>query len=148
MEKKAEVASNFKRIKFFEQDQIEDLAAVKAKASGLKPGAKPEDVKSTEKTIQDITVIHMIYLDMFFLFLGSPTPKPGEAPVPIEYFYLTKNLSVKQEFRIHTQTHYVDKFISYQKGMKLLISMGRDVVQNPATGQVDDYGYVVKVWDF
>ena len=71
----------------------------------------------------------MIYLDMFFLFLGTPSTKPGETPqqFPIEYFYLTKNLSIKEEFRIHTQTLYVDKFISYQKGMKLLISMGRDV---------------------
>jgi hypothetical protein len=81
-----------------------------------------------EKTIQDITVIHMIYLDMFFLFLGTPTPKPGETPqMPVEYFYLTKNLSIKAEFKIHSQTLYVDKFISYKKGMKLLISMGRDV---------------------
>ena len=72
----------------------------------------------------------MIYLDMFFLFLGTPSGKPGETPhqFSIEYFYLTKNLSIKEEFRIHTQTLYVDKFISYQKGMKLLISMGHDVV--------------------
>lgn len=52
---------------------------------------------------------------MFFLFLGTPAPRPGDVDTqqPIEYFYLTKNLQVKSEFRIHTQTFYVDKFISY-----------------------------------
>ena len=45
------MASNFKRIKFFEQDQIEDLAAV-AKAKAIK-GMKPEESKlaTGEKTI-------------------------------------------------------------------------------------------------
>ena len=46
------MASNFKRIKFFEQDQIEDLAAV-AKAKAAKGGMKPEESKlaTGEKTI-------------------------------------------------------------------------------------------------
>lgn len=41
----------------------------------------------------------MIYLDMFFLFLGTPMmppQQPGEPPVFVtEYFYLTKNMQVK-----------------------------------------------------
>lgn len=105
-----------------------------------------------ERTIQDVNVIHMIYLDMFFLFLGTPvmpTPQPGETPqYATEYFYLTKNLQIKQEFKIHTQTVYVDKFISYQKGMKLLISLGHDYAYNQATQTVEDLGWIVKIWDF
>lgn len=66
----------------------------------------------------------MIYLDMFFLFLGSDKLKQGEPFA--ETLYLTKNLVVKQEFRIHNETLYVDKFINYQKGMKLIVSMGKD----------------------
>jgi hypothetical protein len=31
--------------------------------------------------------------------------------------------------------------------MKYLISMGRDVVTS-AAGQVEDYGWIVKIWDF
>lgn len=137
------MASNFKRIRFFECDQIEDASAA-VKAKGAK-GAS-EVVASKERTIQDVNVIHMIYLDMFFLFLGTPVPKAGEQAYPIEYFYLTKNLSIKSEFRIHTQTFYVDKFISYQKGMKLLISMGRDI--SNTSGQPEDLGWIVKIWDF
>lgn len=92
----------------------------------------------------------MIYLDMFFLFLGTEAPKPGETPqqFPIEYFYLTKNMQIKSEFRIHTQTFYVDKLINYQKGMKLLISMGRDVSINAISNQPEDLGWIVKIWDF
>ncbi len=83
---------------------------------------------SSTKTIQDILVLKMVYLDMFFLFLGREKMKnPGNATGDMnEYFYLTKSLQVKSEFKIHTQTHYVDKFINYQKGLKLLISMGVD----------------------
>lgn len=81
------LASNFKRIRFFECDQIEDQ---KAKAVGKKGEMPVADPNSKERTIQDVNVIHMIYLDMFFLFLGTPPAKAGE--FPIEYFYLTKNL--------------------------------------------------------
>lgn len=35
----------------------------------------------------------MIYLDMFFLFLGKDSKKGG--PDALESFYLTKNLQVK-----------------------------------------------------
>ena len=51
----------------------------------------------------------MIYLDMFFLFLGS---KRDGDPAQ-QYFYLTKNMQIKSEFKIHHQTLYVDKFINY-----------------------------------
>jgi hypothetical protein len=43
---------------------------------------------------------------------------------------------------------YVDKFISYQKGMKLLISLGHDYAYNAATQAMDDLGWIVKIWDF
>ena len=48
------------------------------------------------KSIQDINVLKMIYLDMFFLFLGRK--KVGDST---EHFYLTKNLQIKSEFKIH-----------------------------------------------
>ena len=79
------MASNFKRIKFFQQDQIEDPLAAAAKSG--KRGEESKQVmpsaKPGERTIQDVNVIHMIYLDMFFLFLGTPvmpTPLPCETP--------------------------------------------------------------------
>ena len=52
----------------------------------------------------------MVYLDMFFLFLGKDARKKDDQT---EYFYLTKNLQVKNEFKIHQRTFYVDKFINY-----------------------------------
>ncbi len=55
-------------------------------------------------------------------------------------------MQIKQEFKIHTQTVYVDKFISNQKGMKLLISLGRDI--SFAAVQPEDLGWIVKIWDF
>ena len=70
------MASNFKRIRFFECDQIEELGASKG-AKGKKEETKASDA-SKERSIQDVSVIHMIYLDMFFLFLGTPAPKAGE----------------------------------------------------------------------
>lgn len=60
---------------------------------------------------------------MFFLFLGNDPKNPSDNS---EYFYLTKNLQIKGDFKIHTKTQYVDKFINYQKGMKSLISLGLD----------------------
>ncbi len=90
-------------------------------------------------------MLRMIYLDMFFLFLGKDSKKGG--PDALESFYLTKNLQIKQEFRIHHETFYVDKFINYQKGMKLLISLGKDVFMNEA-GEIEDQCQLIKLWDF
>jgi hypothetical protein len=71
------MASNFKRIRFFECDQIEDLST-KSSAKGKK-GEESKVIETSQgRTIQDVNVIHMIYLDMFFLFLGTPAPRPGE----------------------------------------------------------------------
>lgn len=56
------MASSFKRIKLFSQDPIE-------------PAQQPSG-KEELKTIEDVHVIHMIYLDMFFFFLGNPRPTP------------------------------------------------------------------------
>ena len=87
----------------------------------------------------------MIYLDMFFLFLGCDKGKIGEPHS--ESLYLTKNLQIKQEFKIHNETFYVDKFINYQKGMKVLISMGKDLFLNEL-GKEEDRCFIIKVWDF
>ncbi len=94
--------ASFKRIRFFECDQIEDLtaaAANKAQPKGrVAPGQKEESKASTdpkERTIQDLQVVHMIYLDMFFLFLGREIKKgetPGSQPSTLESLFLTKNL--------------------------------------------------------
>ena len=66
------------------------------------------------KSIQDIDILKMIYLDMFFLFLGQEKMRAGQdMRDETEYFYLTKNLQVKSEFKIHHGTLYIDKFINY-----------------------------------
>jgi hypothetical protein len=77
------MASNFKRIKFFQQDQIEDPLAAANKNAKRGEEVKQMVTKPSERTIQDVNVIHMIYLDMFFLFLGTPVmppTAPGETP--------------------------------------------------------------------
>lgn len=93
-------------------------------------------------------VLKMVYLDMFFLFLGRDKRKTMEGNGDLnEYFYLTKSLQVKSEFKIHTQTHYIDKFINYQKGLKLLISMGVDQNYSETSGTEDSI-QIIKIWDF
>ena len=129
------MASSFKRIKLFSQDPIDQ---------------PPQNNSKQEfKTIEDVQVIHMIYLDMFFFFLGTPklTPLPdGTMPqFAKEYFYFTKNMQIRQEYKIHTQTVYIDKF--NRGGDKKIVSLGRDVnYNNPQVPE--DMGWIVKVWDF
>ena len=85
----------------------------------------------------------MIYLDMFFLFLGKDIKRIDQT----ESLFLTKNLQIKSEFKVHHETLYVDKFINYQKGMKLLISMGKDNFVNDFD-KIEDSTYIIKIWDF
>ena len=95
----------------------------------------------------------MIYLDLYFFFVGIPPIKPnpdGSMPTfATEYFYLTKNLGIIKTFQIHSQALYVDKFVISNERMvkKELISMGRDInFQNPLAPE--DFGWIVKVWTF
>jgi len=56
-------------------------------------------------------------------------------------------MQIKSEFRIHNVTLYVDKFINYSKGLKLLISLGVDYNMNNPSGQEESV-QVIKIWDF
>lgn len=51
-------------------------------------------------------------------------------------------MQIRQQYKIHTQTIYIDKFI--RLGEKKIVSLGRDINLNTQ----EDMGYVVKVWDF
>ena len=91
----------------------------------------------------------MIYLDMFFFFLGTPPVAPledGSTPqFSSEYFYFTKNMQILNEYKIHTSTIYIDKF--NRNGNKMIISLGRDInYTNPQLPE--DMGWIFKVWDF
>ena len=48
--------------------------------------------------MQDIHVLRMVYLDMFFMFLGRETNSDGETS---EYLYLTKSMEISKKWMIH-----------------------------------------------
>jgi hypothetical protein len=133
------MASSFKRIKLFQQDPIDQPNS--SSSSSLS--------KQEQKTVQDVEVIHMIYLDMFFFFLGTPPVQPledGSMPAfATEYFYFTKNMQILNEYKIHTSTVYIDKFT--RNGNKMIISLGRDINYTNLQ-QPEDMGWIFKIWDF
>jgi hypothetical protein len=92
--------------------------------------------------MQDIHIMRMVYMDMFFLFLGRETDSEDNS---WEFLYLTKSMEISKKWMIHHQTLYIDKVVS--NGMKLLYTFGIDCGYNE-NGELQDKAYVIKIWDF
>ena len=92
--------------------------------------------------MQDIHIMRMVYMDMFFLFLGRETDSEENS---WEFLYLTKSMEISKKWMIHHQTLYIDKVVS--NGMKLLYTFGIDCGFNE-NGELQDKAYVIKIWDF
>jgi hypothetical protein len=84
----------------------------------------------------------MVYLDMFFLFLGRETSADGDVS---EYLYLTKSMEISKKWMIHHGAFYIDKVV--RQDMKLLYTCGVDCGWNE-NGEMQDKAYVIKIWDF
>ena len=88
----------------------------------------------------------MIFLDHYFLFLGSKYVDNSDHSV--EYLYLTKNMVVhnaSNPFMIHHQSHFIQKVVNNRH--KLLITMGKDRQYNESGG-FEEEALFIKIWDF
>jgi hypothetical protein len=66
----------------------------------------------------------MMQIDMNFLFLGQSRLLAGEN-VQSESLFFSKNMQIVKEFKIHSSTVYLEKFIV--NGNKMIISLGLDI---------------------
>lgn len=55
----------------------------------------------------------MLFFDMFFLFHGQDLKSKPDDPW---YFYLTKNMEVKETFHIHSETLAIQKIERERQG--------------------------------
>lgn len=94
----------------------------------------------------------MLFFDMFFLFMGQELKSRPEEPW---YFYLTKNMEVKETFHIHTETLAIQKIVRERQGQKLIVSLGFDEQLEPLAADKDFPSgvtfpkklLVIKIWD-
>ena len=101
------------------------------------------------KTLNDIMVLRMLYLDYFFLFMGmNAEQNPDQSLVDTnQYLFLMKEMQVKSEFKIHESVLFLDKNVDNMMGNKFLLSLGYDSNFEPASGQAERL-LVFKIWDF
>jgi hypothetical protein len=66
----------------------------------------------------------MMQIDMNFLFLGQSRLLGGEN-AQSESLFFSKNMQIVKEFKIHSSTVYLEKFIV--NGNKMIISLGLDI---------------------
>ena len=103
------------------------------------------------KSLNDIMVLRMLYLDYFFLFMGmnSKMDSTGAAlQDPNQYLFLMKEMQVKSEFKIHRSVLFLDKNVDNFMGNKFLLSLGYDDSVDANTGNVLETHLVFKIWDF
>lgn len=103
------------------------------------------------KTLNDIMVLRMLYLDYFFLFMGmnaAKTPDQTQLADPNQYLFLMKEMQVKSEFKVHRSVLFLDKNVDNVMGQKFLLSLGYDDNVDAATGNVGEAILVFKIWDF
>jgi hypothetical protein len=117
--------------------------------SGSEPSGMDFDLN--KKSLNDIMVLRMLYLDYFFLFLGmnAQTTADGTAlKDPQQYLFLMKEMQVKSEFKVHRSVLYLDKNVENLMGNKNLLSLGYDDQIDPNSGSVIQTALVFKIWDF
>lgn len=103
------------------------------------------------KTLNDIMVLRMLYLDYFFLFMGMnahKTPDGQALADPNQYLFLMKEMQVKSEFKVHRSVLFLDKNVENAMGNKFLLSLGYDDNVDAVTGNVGETILVFKIWDF
>jgi hypothetical protein len=87
------------------------------------------DFDQSKKSLNDIMVLRMLYLDYFFLFLGMNAKTNAEGSAlqdPQQYLFLMKEMQVKSEFKVHKSVLYLDKNVENLLGNKYLLSLGYD----------------------
>ena len=127
--------------KFFDSKQL---------PSGEEP-MQPGSFAARRKTLNDIMVLRMLYLDYFFLFMGmnaEKTPDGQALADPTQYLFLMKEMQVKSEFKVHRSVLFLDKNVENAMGNKFLLSLGYDDNVDVATGNVGETILVFKIWDF
>lgn len=127
--------------KFFDSKQLPS-------GEESQPGAPMMDFK--RKTLNDIMVLRMLYLDYFFLFMGMNAQKApdGSLADPNQYLFLMKEMQVKSEFKVHRSVLFLDKNVENAMGNKFLLSLGYDDNVDPMSGNVQETILVFKIWDF
>jgi hypothetical protein len=117
--------------------------------SGSEPSGM--DFDQSKKSLNDIMVLRMLYLDYFFLFLGmnAETTADGTAlKDPQQYLFLMKEMQVKSTFKVHRSVLYLDKNVENLMGNKYLLSLGYDDQIDSNSGSVVQTALVFKIWDF
>ena len=81
-----------------------------------------------KKTLNNIMVLRMLYLDYFFLFMGmnAAQNKDGGLLDQGQYLFLMKEMQVKSEFKIHRSVLFLDKNVDNLMNNKFLLSLGYD----------------------
>ena len=128
--------------KFFDSKQL---------ASGEEPLQPGGYTDSKRKSLNDIMVLRMLYLDYFFLFMGMNAQKTADGTAladPNQYLFLMKEMQVKSEFQVHRSVLFLDKNVENVMGNKFLLSLGYDDCIDPQSGTISDTILVFKIWDF
>ena len=103
------------------------------------------------KSLNDLLVLRMLFLDHFFLFMGMNAAKTADGSKfvdPNQYLFLMKGNQVKTEFKIHRSVLFLDKNVDNFMKNKYILSLGYDDLLDPQTGSPVETALVFKIWDF
>lgn len=119
-------------------------------AKPLTSEGRSQSVASKDQlTLQQIQVQHAIYIDYFFLLVGTQEPpkeqKAAEAE-PDQLLYLMKDEQIKNRYRMHKSFVFLDKNAANCFGNKYLISLGYEEGEKEGAEAQDHL--ILKIWDF
>lgn len=104
----------------------------------------------SSKTLNDLMILRMLFLDHFYLFMGMNSAKleDGNLADSTQYLFMMKDGKVKSEFKLHRGIAYMDKNVENKFHNKYLLTLGYDDRVDLATGNILETALVFKMWDF
>lgn len=127
--------------KFFESETIVGKEDQKQNSS--------MQFEKKSKSLNDLLVLRMIFLDHFFLFMGMNNEKAADGTIlnQDQYLFLMKGDQVKIEYKIHKSVLFLEKNIDNFLKNKYIVSLGIDEFNDPSQGKQES-ALVLKIWDF
>ena len=83
----------------------------------------------SSKSLHDLHVMRMLFLDHFFLFMGMNGQLNAEGTNLLDqnqYLFMMKGNQVKCEYKLHKSVVFLDKNIDNKFKSKFLLSLGYD----------------------
>lgn len=105
---------------------------------------RPDEVMIPAQTMQDLKVLRMTEIDMFFFLVAQERLQTQQL---VTYLYRIKNFQIQDRYSCHHEVLQIARCIDKVSQSKKIMTFGKDYDLNEKQ-EINNQAWVLKVWDF